>query len=120
MKGTDLLKRINEFMNALYTMNAEIQDLVIDKNYLHNTKIGIAILKLNMKINVDSIDSIMDELTLKYKNKYGVECKYNGDYIFTIDIMIKEIDKMIDKKINNKLNEIAAKKLLEEAFGKNE
>ena len=120
MNGYDLLKRINEFTENVYSMNAEIQPLKQDKEYLQDIKKGIAILKIRGIVGVDNIDSIMNELSLKYSNKYNSNYKYYGDYINTIDTIVSDIEKLINKKIQDKLNETATKKLFEEAFGKNE
>ena len=120
MTGYDLLKRINEFMRNLYSINAEIQTLIKDKEYLQDIKKGIAILKVSGRISADNIDNIMNELSQEYGNKYNTNYKYYGDYIKTIDVIISDIEKLIDRNIQDKLNDVATKKLLEEALGKNE
>ena len=115
----EFLKKINEFMESVYSLDEKICKYNQEKEYLQNIKHGIALLKIKNKISKNNIDKIAIELINQVNSKYQTNYRYLENYIVTIDNIINDIDVLINKYIQDKLNETAIKKLME-VFDNNE
>ena len=113
MDEREFLKKIGEFMEAVYSLDKKTRGYKQDREYLQRIERGIALLKLENKISKENIDRIVIELVNQVNDKYKTNYKYLDNYIVTIDTIINDIDTLINKCFQDKLNEVAVKKLLE-------
>ena len=119
MDEREFLKKIGEFMEAVYSLDKKTREYKQEREYLQRIERGIALLKLENKISKDNIDKIVIELVNQVNDKYKTNYKYLDNYIVTIDTMINDINILINKCFHDKINEVAVKKLLE-VFDNNE
>ena len=113
MDEKEFLKKINEFIETIYSLDKKICEYKQEREYLQRIERGIALLKLENKISKENIDRIVVELVNQVNDKYKTNYKYLDNYIVTIDTIINDIDTLINKCFQDKLKEVAVKKLLE-------
>ena len=113
MDEREFLKKINEFIETIYSLDKKIYEYKQEREYLQRIERGIALLKLENKISKENIDRIVVELVNQVNDKYKTNYKYLDNYIVTIDTIINDIDTLINKCFQDKLKEVAVKKLLE-------
>ena len=113
MDEREFLKKINEFIETIYSLDKKSWEYKQEREYLQRIERGIALLKLENKISKENIDRIVVELVNQVNDKYKTNYKYLDNYIVTIDTIINDIDTLINKCFQDKLKEVAVKKLLE-------